>query len=233
MATGRENAPPLVRACIRSIKREVPDDYTVIIVDENNISDFITIPEYILEKYKSGKITKTHYSDIVRWALLATYGGVWMDSTIYLAKKLVLKNTDGFVTLKTPAEDDDKYISKGRWTIFFIGVPPDYQPAKKMMNLLYKYWITEGALVDYFLVDYLLDILVESDLSLRKDLENNKHRSDNLYYLMVNANEKITSLIANEIDTSTPGIYKMSHKVSFSGFNSPGTVLSYLLSDEK
>ncbi|WP_294912389.1 capsular polysaccharide synthesis protein [Tatumella sp. UBA2305] len=229
---GEENAPLLVKACIASIKKHVPEDYNVTVISENNISEFIELPAHIQKKYASGEITRTHFSDILRWALLATYGGLWMDSTIYLANKLSLENCNDLVTLKTPADEEDKYISRGRWCIFFIGVSDGYKPAKEMMNNLYRYWITENKLVDYFLVDYIFDSIVKSNSELRDDIESNSNYTGDMYFLQENLEREMTPLISERINYNKPGVFKMSYKASLSENQSPETVLSHLLTDK-
>lgn len=52
------------------------------------MAQYVDIPDYILQKYKQGKMTRTHLSDIVRLLLLSKYGGVWIDSTILLTNEL-------------------------------------------------------------------------------------------------------------------------------------------------
>ncbi|WP_222864769.1 capsular polysaccharide synthesis protein, partial [Serratia marcescens] len=82
---GIEQAPALVKRCIDSIEKNV-GDAKVVVLNDDNIKDFITLPDYIIEKYQKGMITKAHYSDIVRCSLLSKYGGIWMDATVYLTK---------------------------------------------------------------------------------------------------------------------------------------------------
>lgn len=51
------------------------------IVTLDNYKDFIDLPSYIEEKFKKGIISYTQLSDILRFTLLATHGGIWIDST--------------------------------------------------------------------------------------------------------------------------------------------------------
>lgn len=44
---GEEHAPPLVQACLKSIKKHAPDGYTVTVISESNISEYITLPDHI------------------------------------------------------------------------------------------------------------------------------------------------------------------------------------------
>ena len=52
------------------------------------MGQYVDIPDYILQKYRAGKMTRTHFSDILRLHLLSRYGGVWIDSTILMTEHL-------------------------------------------------------------------------------------------------------------------------------------------------
>ena len=51
---GEYNAPPLVKACFRNIRKNCKQE--LIVLDENNIFDYITLPKEIIKKRKEGKI---------------------------------------------------------------------------------------------------------------------------------------------------------------------------------
>ena len=78
---GIEAAPPIVRSCIQSII-ENRVKHPVIIITKYNIDKYIKLPYYIMEKFNKNIITLTHFSDIVRIALLFKYGGYWIDLLI-------------------------------------------------------------------------------------------------------------------------------------------------------
>ena len=44
---GRENAPDLVKACIKSVEDNLLD-FNIVILCENNIKDYINVPEHML-----------------------------------------------------------------------------------------------------------------------------------------------------------------------------------------
>ena len=66
---GEENAPALVKVCINRMRAVFGEKNVTVITDEN-FSDFISLPDYILQKYKSGFISRAHFSDILRIELL-------------------------------------------------------------------------------------------------------------------------------------------------------------------
>ena len=80
---GIDNAPEIVKACVDSIKRYA-GKYEVICITEENYKDYVTFPKWVKEKRKQNIISRTIYSDLLRMNLLATYGGIWIDSTFFV-----------------------------------------------------------------------------------------------------------------------------------------------------
>ncbi len=121
---GEENAPEVVKSCIRSI-RENNKKHPINFISMNNISDYIEIPEIILEKWKKKQISPTHFSDYIRSALLAKFGGIWMDATLFCVQEL----PEEFFSM--PFFPGTKYKSigirrfkgglLGFWTTYFMG----------------------------------------------------------------------------------------------------------------
>ena len=52
---GEDSAPKLVKACFRSVRRHCKQE--LIVLDENTIFDYITLPQEIVKKYKDGKLS--------------------------------------------------------------------------------------------------------------------------------------------------------------------------------
>ena len=52
------------------------------VITHENLRELTDLPEYIIEKWKKGKIGNAHFSDLVRINLLCRYGGTWIDSTV-------------------------------------------------------------------------------------------------------------------------------------------------------
>ena len=127
---GEEAMPPVVKACFASIKR-FAQNHPVVLITSENFSQYVTIPDHILRKVSEGKITLTHFSDIIRVNLLAKYNAIWLDATIYLTAPLNWPLT-AFHTLKEhkitgPFVSCSKYSSLCkkspiyiRWTTFCI-----------------------------------------------------------------------------------------------------------------
>lgn len=153
---GIEQAPPIVKKCVQSME-QYRKDYKVEIIDLNNLKQFIELPDYILDKYALGKITHTHFSDIVRLALLEKYGGVWIDSTILLTDYLpeYILNADlfafrasgmGHVLIATP----------------FMAAKPHHPIIQTTLQQIYNYWKKEDCFVSYSLIHLFFTMAVYS-----------------------------------------------------------------------
>lgn len=78
---GEDNAPPLCKVCLKSLRNNYPD-YKINVVTQENLSQFVEFPPHIVEKFNAGKFSRTHFSDLLRLELLINYGGIWIDSTV-------------------------------------------------------------------------------------------------------------------------------------------------------
>lgn len=149
---GRETAPALVNACISSVEKNLID-FEVIILTEKNICDYIKLPEHILKKYHDGIITKTHFSDIVRVAILCEHGGLWLDSTVFctedsFANEII--NMPLFVyKVMNLDQNDEEAIMASSW---LIASKSNNSILLLTRDLLYKYWEDNNYLKNFFLL---------------------------------------------------------------------------------
>ncbi len=90
---GIDNAPDIVKKCIESQKKYLPDKKFVLL-DENNVFNYIKLPEYIKRKKKAGIIGNALYSDLIRNELLIKYGGYWIDSTVLFTDNRLIPDID-------------------------------------------------------------------------------------------------------------------------------------------
>ena len=117
---GIENAPALVKACYESIKKNIPDK-EIVVITENNYKDYIKFPDYILNKRKKGYIENAHFSDLIRLELLKQYGGLWIDSTVFVSNKIddSFFNNDLFVFKEISLyQKEELPIRASNWLIY-------------------------------------------------------------------------------------------------------------------
>lgn len=78
---GIEKAPLIVKACYKSLKRNL-SDRKIKVIDNENWKEYVELPEYIVKKWEKGRIPAALFSDLLRLELLIKYGGTWIDSTV-------------------------------------------------------------------------------------------------------------------------------------------------------
>lgn len=114
---GEENMPPLVKACYRQLNKYNNNIY---LITYDNARDYIDLPEIIYQKVRNGKLSWAHFSDIVRTSLLAKYGGLWLDATVWVSGKLpiekILEKPFWSANSKSEHRDSDVcFWTSGEW----------------------------------------------------------------------------------------------------------------------
>lgn len=155
---GEENAPELVKACFKSIKKCMPER-KLIIITANNYNDYVDLPEYIVKKWHKGIITNTHFSDILRTALIVKNGGLWLDATVFCTgsiDKYIDMDTSLFVYKNEHRGDESSSLSS--WLIY---AKPNHPILLNTLKLLEEYWKYNNKLLDYFVYHKLFTIVTE------------------------------------------------------------------------
>ena len=156
---GFDQAPDLVKQCHDSLRKL---NRPIKIVTEENYSDYISLPPWILEKYADGVIDRTHFSDLIRIELLTTRGGTWIDSTVYCSgteQVLPLLNSAKVFMFSFVMRDSiSKYILFDNW---FMHASVESKLLMDAKSLLFSYWREENTLLHYFIFHILFTIACE------------------------------------------------------------------------
>lgn len=153
---GIDNAPELVKLNLEKI-RIYYDDYKIVVITQDNFTEYTDIPSFIIEKWKKGIITHTHFSDILRTYLLVKNGGIWIDSTVYATSKIPKEIEESplflFRSLKPGSIGKCSTISS-----WYIHSSEKHPVLLLVQDLLYEYWKTNNHLCDYFLFHLFVEI---------------------------------------------------------------------------
>jgi len=163
---GIENAPKLVQTCFSAIEKI--SGWQVILITKDNYIDYTDIPKYIIEKWSQGKISNTHFSDILRLDLLVRNGGLWIDSTVYFTGDLIpefISSSELFLFQNLKPGYNGHTFRVSSWFIFS---KTNNKILSKTRELIFEYWKHNSTLIDYFLVHHFLSISMER----YKDLAN-------------------------------------------------------------
>ena len=106
----KDELPEIIQICFDSVDRN-KNDYQVIRLTDITISEYIDLPDFVWRKREYVQFTRTFFSDLLRVALLSTYGGVWLDATILLTGSIpaVYEKTDFFMYQRSDEEKNKKY----------------------------------------------------------------------------------------------------------------------------
>lgn len=154
------NAPALVQKCFDSIQVNKPEEYDLVLLTKENMAEYIQLPDYIWEKYKSGAITNTHLSDIIRIELLNKYGGCWIDATVYCSAKIPRIYLEGDIFVFRWSLLDNSILQMSSWWMHATKGEKIISDVRKM---LFSYWKQEKYLRNYFLLHIIFSKVVNED----------------------------------------------------------------------
>lgn len=187
---GLENAPLIVQRCVESIKKN-RGGHSLHLLSKDNLEEYIQLPDFIKQKVDNGAIILTHLSDIIRMALLAKYGGFWIDSTVFVTKPI--KGYDlPFYSIRQHCSNP-RYVDNGNgWTAYFIATCPNSIVAETIYKFFLAYWKTHGVLIDYYLVDYAITLCKMHIPQMKQWLELIPYDSDRVNEMRLNLNSRYT-----------------------------------------
>ncbi|MBQ0101893.1 MAG: hypothetical protein KBT31_03755 [Firmicutes bacterium] len=212
---GEENAPEIVKKCLESIRLHA-GTHPVIIVDQYNVNKYLDIPEYISQKALNGQMCLAHFSDYIRISLLNNYGGLWLDSTLFVAYDIPEEYfTMPIYTCNSVRSGMKAFVSAGRWATFCLGSWKDTLFTRVIKESFECYWKDNNSAIDYLMFDYLIDIAYSELQPIRESIDaiplNNQRRND-LAAAMVRG--KTAELFQTIVQPDTV-LYKLSWRESY------------------
>jgi len=162
---GENSAPPVVKACWRSVRENCEKE--LVILDASTVFEWISLPEFIVDKWKEGKLRPAHFADICRLALVKEHGGLWLDATDFIPCGIPsdLWDLDFFV-----------YMSGEKQKGWYSYIQNCFIRAKKgnflvsaWLELILEYWMHEDRPVDYFVHQLLFKLLVNANTAAAEE----------------------------------------------------------------
>ena len=206
---GEENAPLLIKKCLSSVKK-YHSDKQIVVLNYENIKDYIDLPSKYYDMVNQGKMKLAFFSDILRTYLLCEYGGVWVDSTIYLTDKIPrdILESRFFVLSKDPKED----WMENRMSNFFIRADKNCKTMECIKNALDSYWDDNDFVINYFMYEHMMTILSKRD-ELKEEWEKMPvYSAEDTGILQKILFEEFNQEQFEEIKSKT-NIHKLSYKI--------------------
>jgi len=151
---GMENAPKLVKACYNSILQNLPQNKVVIITNDN-YSNYITLPDYIEDKYRKGFIPHPLFSDILRLELLTQYGGTWIDASVLCTGCCHWEAIQSSKLFLFRYFKEGKVIGISNW---FIHAKAGNPLLQTVLAMLLAYWKDYNCTVEYYIFHLFFNI---------------------------------------------------------------------------
>lgn len=178
---GMEHAPNMVKACVASQEKQLPD-YEHRVLTLANYRQWVSLPDYVEEKYKKGRIPRALFSDLLRLAALKKYGGVWMDATVLCTGFGNEKLQGRWHKIEHSEFTIFRYIERGTGRIvglsnWFIATPPEEIIVSAVLDMLLAYWKNYSCTVDYYMMHLFIGYALRNFPSVaeRMPRENSYH----------------------------------------------------------
>lgn len=209
---GEENMPLIVNLCYQNMRKK-SNEHEVILISLNNYSEYVNIPDYIITKFQNGKISNTHFSDILRTCLLYEQGGVWIDATIWITQQLPNELfSSSFYSIKIPKEGN--YISGCRWSNFFLCSSKGNIIFDFTRAFFFEYLNNEDYFIDYFLMDYFIYIGYIENADIRQQIDNLPVNNVNVHQLTRIMNKTFNDIVYSKLLENTY-LFKLSWKENY------------------
>lgn len=226
---GEDKMPEVVKLCYKNLCNKLKDKI-IVLITLDNLEEYIELPDYIYDKYKNGNMLPAHFSDIIRCGLLAKYGGMWIDSTIYVTDNIKqhLDIFDSkFYTHKINGMNNKQFYSAYRWGPFLLGTKYKNNDVMVLMyEFLKEYWKKYDIAIDYLIWDYILGILYKNNIFFKNCIDDNKENNLNLNYFNNKLNEKCNIKESKKI-LSNNYFFKITYKEDID-FENNNTNFAYL-----
>ncbi len=228
---GEENLPPIVRCCYNSLKQNA-GRYKIVFIDEKNFSNYVDIAPHIMDKFRAGKISPAHFSDVVRINLLERHGGLWLDSTILVTEPLENHRnllelpyfTQRFNTEKNYRNNFAHHVTFGRWAGFIQGTAVLHNPLLAFMKEFYdEYWREYDDVIDYLLMDFIIILAYENIPSVKKEMDSIPINNTNVSNLFPRLHDSYSRFPFDKIFSDT-FLYKLTYKANLN-WTREGTIL--------
>ncbi|MFN4317011.1 capsular polysaccharide synthesis protein [Acinetobacter parvus] len=169
-----QDLPDMVRLCFSSVDR-YKADYQIIRLDENNIEDYLELPDFVWEKKKNPKFKHAFFADLIRLALLDVYGGVWIDTTVLLTAPIdkEILEYDYFMFQRSQEADNKEFWHQFQHDYFdwseeqCVNILNSFIVGKKgnnvihtCLDILLNFWKTQNNIPHYFFFQIMFDVLM-------------------------------------------------------------------------
>lgn len=207
---GEDNMPPIVQKTYSSILRH-SNGRQVHLITLSNYMDYIEISQEIIVDYKRGTLMAATLSDLIRFKLLAKYGGLWLDATILLTGDVEEEMFNhSFYSIKNPPVSNFS-VTEYKWAGFILGTIKNANYFKRLAFAFETYLKNEKVILHYLMVDYFIDLMYKNDESFKTEIDSIDVSNVDMHTLRESFNEPFDKQKWDKI-MGTTHIFKLTYK---------------------
>jgi hypothetical protein len=157
---GIDNPPDIVKKCLESQKKAMPDKH-FIVLDDSNYQEYASLPDFIVKKHDEGIIGHAHFSDLIRNEILIKHGGFWIDATVFMTDANLIENvekTDLFMYSYYYFGFNPEIMELNNW---FIYSTTNNNMLSLLQKFLYEYWKDNNRASNYYIYHIFETIVTE------------------------------------------------------------------------
>lgn len=152
--SGEDAAPGLVARCLASQREQGRH----LLLDDSTYPDYLDLPPWFVDRRDQVGIVK--FSNVLRLALLAAYGGTWADATVLLTGPPPAPSATGpFFAFTRPSDP----LLVANW---YLRADARHPLVVAWLELQLRFWRDHTELPDYFLMHLLFEVVVLLDPAL-------------------------------------------------------------------
>ena len=201
--------PDIIYKCIESIKRNA-GKHPVILLDKDNCMNYVEMPDYILEKLKTQRISITHFSDALRFQLLYSNGGIWVDASLFAVGDFTKDIKGSFYTIRH-GRFADSHVCMGLWSTFFLAAGKGNSFMMLVRDVLFEYLKNEEIMITYFLIDCIMAKAYSEFDCVRELVQQVPINNINVFVLFPLLNSPFDKERMRQLSQSTD-LFKLSYK---------------------
>ena len=182
---GEAHMPDVVKLCIRSLRKNAPAGAEVVVLTGENIGSYAEFPDYVYRNLHSGRLTLTHFSDLLRMQLLQKYGGLWVDSTVFVSAPIPEEYLDmKLYSIQTHGrEERNVNLYYGGLTSFLLGGSTECMLFDFCYRFFLEYQKKYGHLIDVHPINLCFRMAYDRFPEIREDIDAIGPNNTNVYTL--------------------------------------------------
>lgn len=227
---GEEQMPELVKLCHARLKQVIPVDKAELhLITLNNYTQYVDLPEHILDKFNRGVITMTTMSDVLRFALLERYGGYWLDATVFFTGDIPEEYFSGKFFCQRMVSNTKYAVREAcgcNWCGFSMAGPSGSIVFRFMKDAFSIWWEHFDTIIDYVLIDYMLLTGFQSVPAIHKVIDSVPDNNEDIFEMYQVLNQPYSEELYQRL-TERNVMHKLTYKMDLRKQTEDGQMTMY------